>query len=224
MTQQLGSGQPSRRVRGILGKINMKLPRERTQTAQNYNPACQPSNVFTEMTQHALSDWPTWNGKKKTIINKANGNQQTSLDISLLMQPGVGPCAYGVLRKRVDHVDKPPPPSPPHTHAHTPPSRNKCNYKVNCVQSRSLQVQGKSASWLCWQCRASGEKEGVGGVWVDGGGGVGGVGRLCCEKMWHYTEGCGSTHHPAWPAIYQRINSGRPPDPDPAHPLAGSVS
>ena len=52
MTQQLGSGQPSCRVRGIWGKITMELPSEQTQTTQNYNAACQPSNVFTETTQH----------------------------------------------------------------------------------------------------------------------------------------------------------------------------
>ena len=54
MTQQLGSGQSTCRVGGIIGKINMNLRSEQTQTTQNYNPACQPSNVFTETTQHSL--------------------------------------------------------------------------------------------------------------------------------------------------------------------------
>ena len=40
------SRQPSCRLRGIFGKINKKLPSEQTQTTQNYNPACQPRNVY----------------------------------------------------------------------------------------------------------------------------------------------------------------------------------
>ena len=35
---------------GIFGKINMKLPIERTQTTQKYKPGCQSSNEFTETT------------------------------------------------------------------------------------------------------------------------------------------------------------------------------
>lgn len=30
------------------------------------------------------------------------------------------------------------------------------------------------------------------------------------ESGWHGAEGCGGERHPAWPAIYQRINSGSP--------------
>ena len=53
MTQQLGFGQPSRRVKGRFGEFNFKLPSEFKQP-RIITTACQLSNAFTEATQNFL--------------------------------------------------------------------------------------------------------------------------------------------------------------------------